>query len=382
MSSLTRGWWLLVVCSSVAAFPGALLSLAYTFYIVEEAPSNLLISLGIVLPVFFNSLSKLWGFLADYQGSRKLFILIGWFSSSLALVIPLIELNLTNVLLASILGAALWSIGSPSLTAEVMKRDRPGTRLGIWRSVGDAFYLMGTLSAGLLYTVLGFRVVLVLCFVMYLATGMAIALLYKPEGGVERKEGSKMGLLHVFIRDLRTSFLGHRALRLSLAVLASWFSIWSIEGLARAKVLVVLGNEILYSLLTTLAAVVEMTLAPLIGKLIDKRGPLWSTMLGLLLLHLATGVALALFNNPIVISIAWVIPFGYILTSSLYIAYGKLIHGLADAVGTCNTLISITALPASISSSQADYVGRDMSILILTLSSAVSFIPLFGLQKK
>lgn len=83
-----KGWLLLAACSSLAAFPGALLTAAYTFYAVEESPSWLALSAVVVLPSFFAAFSKLWGFLADRFGARKLFILLGWFSSAFALIPP------------------------------------------------------------------------------------------------------------------------------------------------------------------------------------------------------------------------------------------------------------------------------------------------------
>ncbi|RLE54965.1 MAG: hypothetical protein DRJ40_09450 [Thermoprotei archaeon] len=61
LKSSERNWWILVVSTSVAAYPGALLTLAYTFYFVEESPSYLVLSLGLVLPTAFSALSKFWG---------------------------------------------------------------------------------------------------------------------------------------------------------------------------------------------------------------------------------------------------------------------------------------------------------------------------------
>ncbi|RLF18864.1 MAG: hypothetical protein DRZ82_07455 [Thermoprotei archaeon] len=371
-------WLLLVICSSIVGFSGALLNLAYTFYIVEETTSGLLISLGIVLPMFFNSFSKIWGFLADYYNSRKLFILIGWFSSSLTLILPLLKLNLTNILMASIFGTALWSIGSPALAAEIMRYDEPGSRLGIWRSIGDAFYLAGTLSAGILYEELGIRVILALSLVIYLIVGILIALLYKPMFISSREKST--GLLRDFIEDLKVSFLSREGLLLSLIVVILWFSIWSIEGLARAKMLEILASEMSYSFITTLAVAIEMILAPFIGRFIDHYGPLLGTLFGILL-HLITGTTLALSNNPIMLSIAWVIPFSYMLSCSFYIIYGRLTERLADAVGTYNTLVSIIALPASIAASIADYIGRDLAILLLTLISSPSIALLIPTKK-
>jgi len=371
-------WRLLMLCSSIAAFPGSLLSLTYTFYIVERSSSNLLISLGIVLPMFFNSFSKLYGFLADYYNARKHFILIGWISSSLVLILPLIKPSLINVLLADILGMALWSIGSPALTAEIMECNKPGTRLGIWRSIDDAFYLLGTLSAGILYKILGLRIVLMLCLIIYLSMCMTIALFYKPIREGQQRKGSR--LLHEFIEDLKISFLEKRGIMLNTAILILWFSIWSIEGLTRAKMMDVLNNEILYSLLTTLAIVVEMILAPFIGKFVDRYDPISGLIFGVLL-HITTGSILALSNDPIILSLAWITPFGYLLSCSSYVAYGRLVGRLADAIGTYNTLTSIIALPASMAGSLADYIGRSKAILILTLISIPSLIVLYHIRK-
>jgi len=366
------------VCSSIAALPGALLSMAYTFYVVESQPSSLVLSLALVLPASFNALSKVWGFVADYYGSRKLFILAGWLSSALTLLIPLLEPSLTAVLLASVLGSALWSVGAPALTAEVMSYGEPGTRLGVWRSVGDGLYLLGTLCAGVIYGILGLEGVLVLCLVIYLATGLAIAVAYK--GAAVPKTGGGE-LLREFVEDLKASLLGGRAAMLSLATIISWFSIWSIEGLARAKVLRVLGSEPLYSLVTAVATAVEMISAPLIGRLVDERGPLPAAVAGVVM-HVATGVAIAYTSDPLLLSIAWCVPFGYVLTCSLYVAYARLARGLADAVGTCNTLISAVALPASLAASLADLIGVDHAILVLTLSSMPAIPLLIELREQ
>ncbi|RLF13838.1 MAG: hypothetical protein DRJ66_07140, partial [Thermoprotei archaeon] len=159
-----------------------------------------------------------------------------------------------------------------------------------------------------------------------------------------------------------------------------WFSIWSIEGLARAKMLEILASEMSYSFITTLAVAIEMILAPFIGRFIDHYGPLLGTLFGILL-HLITGTTLALSNNPIMLSIAWVIPFSYMLSCSFYIIYGRLTERLADAVGTYNTLVSIIALPASIAASIADYIGRDLAILLLTLISSPSIALLIPTKK-
>lgn len=159
-----------MTCSSAAALPGALLTMAYTFYVVESCPSSLLSSVALVLPTSFNSLSKVWGFIAYHYGRRKLFILVGWLSSAFILLIPLAWPSLDAVLLASVLGSALWSVGAPSPTAEVMSGRKPGERLGIWRSLGSALYLAGTLCAGPAYQIMGLRGILVLCLSTYLAT--------------------------------------------------------------------------------------------------------------------------------------------------------------------------------------------------------------------
>jgi len=371
-SSAQRGWWLLVVCSSIAALPGALLSMAYTFYVVERQPSSFVISIALVLPASFNALSKVWGFMADYYGSRKLFISAGWLSSALTLLIPLLKPSLTTVLLASVLGSALWSVGAPALVAEVMSYGEPGTRLGVWRSVGDGLYLLGTLCAGLLYGALGLEGILALCLVTYLATGLAIAVAYRGAAAPRQGVGGKP--LREFVEDLKVSLLEERAAMLGLATLISWFSIWSIEGLARAKVLRALGSEPLYSLVSAVATAVEMVSAPLIGRLVDERGPLLVAVAGVVM-HVVTGAVIAYMSNPLPLSIVWCVPFGYMLTCSLYVAYARLVRGLADAVGTCNTLISAVALPATLAASLADLIGADHAIMVLTLSS-IPAIPL------
>ena len=178
-----KGWLLLAACSSLAAFPGALLTAAYTFYAVEESPSWLALSAVVVLPSFFAAFSKLWGFLADRFGARKLFILLGWFSSAFALIPPLFEPRFETVFISGVVGSALWSVGAPALTAEVMRVKKQGTRLGVGRSLSNAVYLAGVACAGALYDVIGIRGVLAGCLAIYMVAGSAVAIAYKPDRG-------------------------------------------------------------------------------------------------------------------------------------------------------------------------------------------------------
>lgn len=131
---------------------------------------------------------------------------------------------------------------------------------------------------------------------------------------------------------------------LSLATPVSWFSICSIEELARAKILKALGSESLYGAATAAATIVEVASAPLIGRLADRLDPLPAAVAGIAM-HLVSGVVIACADDPLSLSIAWCVPFGYALTCPLYVAYARLVRGMADAVGTCNTLMSARRCP-------------------------------------
>jgi len=318
------------------------------------------------------------GFLADYYSIRKKFILVGWFSSTLVLLVPILHLEISTMLLATILGTALWSIGAPALVAEVMRRRSPGFRFGIWWSLADVMYLLGSLSAGFLYKVLGLRIVLLLCLLWYLVNGFVIAVSYRTEVEVPRSRPSS--LITELLEDMRTSFLRKECALLNTCTLIAWFSIWSIEGLARAKVLDVVGSEVFYSYLTALAVLTELVLAPVIERMIDRYSPWVGVTLGILL-HIVSGVLIALSRNIYVIAVAWVIPFGYILSCSLYVMYSKFMKYLADAVGTCKTFMYVVAVPATFAASIADYIGRDYAVLSLTLVAALSCVPLYLLKR-
>jgi len=332
----------------------------------------------VVLPSFFAAFSKLWGFLADRFGARKLFILLGWFSSAFALIPPLFEPCFETVFISGVVGSALWSVGAPALTAEVMGVKKQGTRLGVWRSLGNAAYLAGVACAGALYDAVGMRGVLAVCLAIYMVAGSTVAIAYKPDrGGTERVEKSP---LKDIVADLKHSLASRRSAPLAVATLVIWISVWSVEGLSRAKVLRVLGSEAAYSFAAAAAVAIDMLAAPLTGRFVDRCGPIAGVMLGLAL-HTASGIALACLSDPLLVLIAWCVPFGYALTCSLYVAFSRVAKGLADAVGTCDTLVAVAALPATLVASLADHLGLDAALAVLSALSLAAIPPLAAALK-
>ena len=363
-----------MIFSAIVSFGNGILNTFIGMYIIETTKSYLMFALTVILPNVMTISSKLWGILSDYYGSRKNFIIIGAFSSSIIWLPLTFFLTPQGLVIISSLGSALWSIGEPAFYAALIgEGSDKGKRMGLNNMAGVGMLTLGSLISGYLYNILGGKFLVGFSALLFIVATLYVALSYRE---IIRHRISDKSFMEYLRESFSFTLIKEPQLRvinmsIIIADIASSSAYPILWGLYYEKINY---NRELYGIANAIVVGVASIVSPGLGYLVDRIGGYLSYILS------QAGAVPILWiygsiENPLFMVILLMIPLGLLKYVALYKLYTDICKEKAgDAIGTVNTMSRIACLPGVYIASLADIFGESLTLELLALIKIVSVL--------
>ncbi len=272
-----------------------------------------------------------WGSLSDKKGRRKPFMILGFAGNAFSFLFFAFVTDGIQYLIVSAIGAVFIASSIPAGQAFLTTRTTSkGERLGLLLMAQSAGWLVGALTSGFLYDLIGMSVIYLiassLCFAaVFLCLGFV-----KDEGLKEIEVITRMRFSEV----LKIPGM----IRLALAAAFSSMGINAVASLMTIMIVDELQGYTWYvGIANSTATFLAVLITWYIGKLIDRRGPVGVLFLAYLS-YAIFSIGFAIAPTAEIATILFALPI-YPLASTAAYAYAALLSGDSErgsAMGIVN----------------------------------------------
>ncbi len=293
-----------------------------TFFVKHElsATSFLELSLASALPaLIIMVMSPLWGSVSDRLEKRRLFMIIGFIGYASTFLLYAFVIDIVQFLIVAAIGAMFSSAALPMGQAHLTTNaDNKGERLGYFVAAQSGGWFLGALSSGILYDIVGMRVLYIIAAGLSLGATASSALLIRDIPFNEKSDSITTGIIDILKKPGMS--------RLTLAVALSQIGMNAIGSFLAIMIVDELGGSTAFvGLANSGATFIAVIITGYIGKIVDRRGPIKV----LVLAYFSYAIFATLFGlvrDPIVASLMWALPI-YPLSSTATAALAALISG-------------------------------------------------------
>ncbi|MGQ4911526.1 MAG: MFS transporter [Candidatus Thorarchaeota archaeon] len=294
-----------------------------TFFVKHDlnAPGFLELTIIWSLPaIVVMVMSNFWGWLSDRLRRRKVFMLIGFTGYAVTFLLYSFVSTSTQYLLIAVVGAVFYSSALPAGQAHLTTAtDKKGERLGYFVAAQSGGWFLGAFMSGLLYDHIGMFTLYRIAAIMSIVAMVSCLVLIRDIPFLPRDETlAKTGFGELLRRPGMS--------RLTLAVTLSQIGMNSVAFLL-AIILVdeLAGTTTFVGMANSAATIVALLTTGLIGKIVDRRGPV-KILIVAYLSYTLFAAAFAMVTSPIIATILWALPI-YPFSSTATTALAALISG-------------------------------------------------------
>ena len=335
-------------------------------------------------PAISYILSRIWGAISDYYRRRKIFIIIGYSSSAIPLILAGTVKVIDTLVLLILFFNFLVSIGLPAYYASLGIH---GGRevYGYLQMVSSLGFTIGAMSLGPIYEESRQLGVYTTAAIVILTGILMLSLLYKEERSDVEVGPDLIDHLKSSVKfRLRAS---PQFKLLLVAVFIAWIAAYWDSGLLKVKLYDLLKQSVgNYSLVIGFGSGLLSIPASILAALTAKRyGGLSILSIGLLCYSMIIPI-LGLSHSLFIFIALYILPIWPFFWAGQYsLAYElseKNFEG--ENIGTLMTITNLAALPALIGGLIADRSGLDPAILITTIFyiSSLAMALYIGLRNK
>ncbi len=296
-----------------------------------NATSFLELSLAYALPPFVIMLmAPIWGSLSDRWKKRKLFMIIGFIGYAITFIFYAFVFNIIQYLIVAVIGAIFSSAALPMGQAHLTTdAENKGERLGYFVAAQSGGWFIGALSSGILYDIVGMRVLFIFAAVLSLSATASSAILIKDIPFNKVANSGKQRITDILKKPGMS--------RLTVAVAFSQIGMNSIAAFLAIMIVDELGGSTAFvGLSNSGATLIAVIITGYIGKIVDRRGPIKVLILAYFS-YTVFACMFGLVQDPIIAAILWALPI-YPLSATATSALAALMSG-EDERGRAMSLV-------------------------------------------
>ena len=334
------------------------------------------------IPSLFGFLfSKFWGDLSDAVGSRKIFIMLGMFLSTILVPFYTLAPTTTNLLLVYTLMSFVGTMITPALNSAISETapyEVRGKQIGLYTSLFSIGGTTGTIVGGFLVEIYGFNTMYLTSFLFGLI-GLIPLSLYKERQQANKKIQNIRGILRETLDfEMGSQKVKYLSTAIFLHVLAGsiFYNLFTLLFYE-----IVNKNAAIYGIVNGVSGIGSIIVPKLYGDIIDKIGRKKMYVITSMI-YVPYFLTLTYVRNVILLTALWFIP----IWPGIYISVTALATDIAerDKIGrTQGVITAVSALARIIGPITggifSDILNASANINnIIPILTVTAFIPMFS----
>jgi MFS family permease len=304
-----------------------------TYFVKHElsATSFFDLSMASALPaLIIMVMSPFWGSISDRLKKRRMFMIIGFIGYASTFFLYAFVIDIIQFLIVAAIGAVFSSAALPMGQAHLTTNaDNKGERLGYFVAAQSGGWFLGALSSGILYDIIGMRVLYIVAASLSLGATAGSALLIRDIPFNEPIGSGTSGIVDILKKPGMS--------RLTIAVALSQIGMNAIGSFLAIMIVDELGGSTAFvGLANSGATFIAVIITGYIGKIVDRRGPIKVLTLAYFS-YAIFAILFGLVRDPIIASLMWALPI-YPLSSTATAALAAFISG-EDERGRAMSLV-------------------------------------------
>lgn len=207
-----RNFIIVVIGQIISLFGNAIQRFCMSLYILNLTGSAATFSVVLAISTIpYILFAPIAGLLADTVNRKKIMVYLDFFSSVLMAVYAVVIINgrdnITIVAVVMFILSIIYTLYSPTVTAcipQIVEKEKLASANGIIQQVGYVVNLAGPIAAGLLYSFMGIKVIVIINAISFFLSAVLELFLDIPD--LEVKERFKNPLLKS-VKEMKKSFM-------------------------------------------------------------------------------------------------------------------------------------------------------------------------------
>jgi len=275
-----------------------------TYFIKHDLATSSFLeqSVALALPaIVIMIMTNVWGSLSDRWKKRKMFMMIGFAGYAITFLFYALVVDIIQYMAVAGLGAMFSSAALPMGQAHLTTNaPNKGERLGYFVAAQSAGYFSGSFISGVLYDIIGMRVLFIVAAVLSLGAIVSSAALIHDIAFNDVDKSVRRG----FRGLLRKGGMS----RLTAAVAFSQIGMNTVSAFLAIMIVDELGGSTAFvGYANAGATLIAVAITGQVGKIVDKSGPI-----KVLILAYASYVAFAflfgIVTDPVIAVLLWALP--------------------------------------------------------------------------